>query len=290
MARYHIPVLLESSVDLLKIEKDGVYIDVTFGGGGHTKEILKRLEGGRVIAFDRDPDARQNLPEDERVELVESDFTFIESVLEEREVEGVAGILADLGISSHQIDTPNRGFSYRFDAPLDMRMDQAQDITAADILNDWEEADLIRLFSHYGEVPNAKKLARVIAERRKGEPIGKTMQFESMIQSCIPKGRHAKYLAQVYQALRIEVNQELQALESLLTASLKLLKPGGRLVVIAYHSLEDRMVKRFLRAGNLAGLITRRAIQADEEEIVNNSRARSARLRAGEKIKEVVRD
>jgi len=256
------------------------------------------LQGGRLIAFDKDPDARHNVPPDERFTLISEDFKFIESELEKAGVEKVDGILADLGISSHQIDTPQRGFSFRFDAPLDMRMNPGQGPTAAELLNEWDEQELARVFAQYGEVPNSRKLARTIVQARAGQRLSGSAQLESVIQDCIPKNRRSKYLAQVYQALRIVVNAELEALEQLLLASLRLLRPGGRMVVIAYHSLEDRMVKRFFRAGNLSGkvekdfyghdltpwrLITRRAIQASQEEIARNPRARSARLRAAER-------
>ncbi|MEM7370280.1 MAG: 16S rRNA (cytosine(1402)-N(4))-methyltransferase RsmH [Bacteroidota bacterium] len=295
---YHIPVLLKEAVDGLAIKKGGRYVDVTFGGGGHSQEILTHLEGGELIAFDRDPEAKQNLIADERLTLVPSDFLFIEEVLEMKGKVEVDGILADLGISSHQIDTPERGFSHRFDGPMDMRMNPSEGQTAADILNAWEMRELVHLFRIYGEVPNASKLARIITERRESEEIRNTQQFEAMIQSCIPPKRRAKYLSQVYQALRIEVNGELASLEKLLQAAVRLLKPGGRLVVIAYHSLEDRMVKRYLRSGNPSGkvetdiygrplspwkLIVRRAIQPSEEEIEANPRARSARLRIAER-------
>lgn len=295
---YHIPVLLDASVEGLALKPDGTYVDVTFGGGGHSREILSRLEGGRLVAFDRDGDAGANQPDDERLIFIREDFQFIESALLRKRITQVDGILADLGISSHQIDTPDRGFSFRFAADLDMRMDQRETRTAADILNEYEELELVKLFRDLGEIPNAKKLARLIVARRHPGGIRTTDQFETIIRDSIPPKRRAKYMAQVYQALRIEVNGELDSLRSLLVASLKLLKPGGRIVVIAYHSLEDRMVKRFLRAGNFEGkeeknlyghslspwqLITRRAIQPDEAEIEQNPRARSARLRIAAK-------
>lgn len=295
---YHIPVLLEACMKGLALKEGGTYVDVTFGGGGHTKEILQQLKGGQVVGFDRDGDAVDNQPADDRFIFIREDFQFIESALLRKRITQVDGILADLGISSHQIDTPERGFSFRFPADLDMRMDQRQEQTAADLLNELEEEELAKLFRDLGEIPNAKKLARLIVARRFPGGIRTTEQFEGIIQECIQPKRRAKYLAQVYQALRIEVNGELTSLETLLKASLKLLKPGGRLVVIAYHSLEDRMVKRFLKAGNFEGkeekdfygnslspwkLITRRAIQPDEAEIARNPRARSARLRIAEK-------
>lgn len=299
MSTYHTPVLLQESVDLLGMKPDGIYVDVTFGGGGHTREMLSRLTTGKVIAFDQDPDAQQNVPNQENLVFIPNNFAFLEYELKERGWNQVDGILADLGISSHQIDTPARGFSYRFDAPLDMRMDPERGEPASEILNEGDREYLIQIFRRYGEVPNAVKLAKVIEERRRTEVIAGTFQFESMIQSCIPKRGQAKYLAQVYQALRIVVNKELEVLEKLLVDSLKVLAPGGRLAVIAYHSLEDRMVKRFMRAGNFEGkvekdfygnslspwkLITRRPVIAPDIEIEQNPRARSARLRVATKI------
>ncbi len=296
---YHLPVLLNESVDLLHPQPGGTYVDVTFGGGGHTQEILRRLEGGRLIVFDRDPDAERNLPDDSRVEFVPRDFQFFDAVWKQRGYGEVDGILADLGVSSHQFDTPERGFSFRFDAPLDMRMNTREGKTAADLLEEMEEVKLGLMFRRLGEITNAKKAARLIVERRKSSRITTTGDLVSVLEACTPPKRKSKYLAQVFQALRIEVNGELQSLEALLYASLKWLKPGGGLVVISYHSLEDRMVKRFMKTGNLEGidvkdevyghsltpwnLVTRRAIQATEDEIERNPRARSARLRAVEK-------
>lgn len=298
---YHIPVLLKESVDGLAIQPDGIYVDVTFGGGGHSKEILNRLgASGKLYAFDRDADARANDTGDSRLCIIPSDFKFIERELTARNVPQVNGILADLGVSSHQFDTPQRGFSFRFDAPLDMRMDTAAPLTAAEILQTYTAADLQTMFSRYGEVPNAKTLANVIVNQRLIEPITSTFQFEKIIEKpCIPHKERNKYLAQVYQALRIEVNGELDALQALLLASLRLLQPNGRISVISYHSLEDRWVKHFLKAGNFEGevekdffgnvqtpwkSITRKAIQPDLTEINLNPRARSAKLRIAEKI------
>lgn len=298
-AAYHIPVLLEESLEGLNIHPEGTYVDVTYGGGGHSAAILKRLTTGRLIAFDRDPDARANKIEDERLHLVASDFKFFVAQLAQLEIHAVDGILGDLGISSHQIDTPERGFSHRFDGPLDMRMNPRRGLTAAEVLNTWDEGELNRVFRRYGEVPNAKKLARVITEQRSAGKLERTKQFETAILSCLPPRQQAKYLSQVYQALRIVVNEEMEALEALLTGSLGMLKTGGRLVVIAYHSLEDRLVKHFMRSGHLDGKeekdfygrslspwkkVTRRAIQASEAETNRNPRARSARLRVAEKI------
>lgn len=295
---YHKPVLLNESVDLLAIQPEGTYVDVTFGGGGHSREILSRLEAGRLIVFDRDPDALGNQMQDERLEFVPRDFRFFDDVWRENGFEKVDGILADLGVSSHQFDTPERGFSFRFPAPLDMRMNTRKGETAADLLLELGEKELADLFYRYGEVANAKKVARLIVAQRELSPITTTVELVSVLESCIPPKRRSKYLAQVFQALRIEVNGEMKSLEALLQASVKWLKPGGRLVVISYHSLEDRMVKRFMKSGNLAGIqvrddvyghqitpwqqVTRRAIQASPEEIEQNPRARSARLRAVE--------
>lgn len=298
MVEYHLPVLLQPSVDLLEIKPEGIYVDATFGGGGHSRELLSRLTSGKLIAFDQDPDAVQNVQNQENLVFVANNFAFIEEELAERGIEKVNGILADLGISSHQIDTPERGFSYRFDAPLDMRMNPGQGISAKEVLNEWELDALTAVFRRYGEVPNAYKLAGVIVARRQAEQIETTFQFESIISGCIPPRGRAKYLAQVYQALRIVVNGELEVLEKLLLASLNVLTPGGRIAIIAYHSLEDRMVKHFFRSGNFEDrlekdfygnslspwkLITRRPVSASETEIERNPRARSARLRVAEK-------
>ncbi|MEL6674900.1 MAG: 16S rRNA (cytosine(1402)-N(4))-methyltransferase RsmH [Bacteroidota bacterium] len=298
MTPYHVPVLLAETLDLLEIKEDGVYVDVTFGGGGHSRALLARLKQGKLIAFDRDPDARRNIPDDPRIIFIPQNFALIESALEARDIKKIDGLIADLGISSHQIDTAERGFSYRFEAQLDMRMNPTDGQTAADILNSYEERDLVHLFSKYGEVNNAKKLVRTVIEGRRREEIRETSQFEGMIQACIPPKRRAKYLAQVYQALRIEVNGEMEALQNLLLASVKLLNPGGRIAVMSYHSLEDRLVKRFFRSGNLLGVqhkdlygrllspwkvITRKAVMADEAEVERNPRARSARLRVAER-------
>ncbi|MEL6593525.1 MAG: 16S rRNA (cytosine(1402)-N(4))-methyltransferase RsmH [Bacteroidota bacterium] len=298
---YHRAVLLEESVSLLATKPNGSYVDVTFGGGGHSKKILSQLEGGKLIAFDRDPDAQRNLPQDDRLVFIPQDFKFLEAALNERQLAPVDGILADLGVSSHQFDTAERGFSFRFDGPLDMRMNPTQGETAADLVNTMEAEDLIALFRTYGEITNAPKLVREIVSGRTKSPIRTTSQFEHVIRNCIQPKRRAKYLAQVYQSLRIVVNGELASLENLLLASLKVLRPGGRLVIISYHSLEDRMVKYFLRSGRLDGklqkdfygkpltpwkLITRKAIQPPEQEIEANPRARSARLRAATLIPE----
>ncbi len=296
---YHIPVLLKESIELLNINPVGKYVDVTFGGGGHSREILTRLTTGQLLGLDQDPAAAVNALDDSRFKLISSNFSHLASVLHEQGWEEVSGIIADLGISSHQIDMPDRGFSFRFNGPLDMRMDPTQGIRAADIVNEASEETLIRIFKAYGEISNATKLARVIISHRNVSAINHTLEFEDAISSCLPPKRKYKYLAQVYQALRIEVNQELTALSRLLMDSVHLLCKGGRIAIISYHSLEDRMVKHFLRSGNFHDhlerdvyghpitpwkLITRKAIKPSEEEIDQNPRARSARLRVAEKL------
>ncbi|MBX7240674.1 MAG: 16S rRNA (cytosine(1402)-N(4))-methyltransferase RsmH [Bacteroidia bacterium] len=296
---YHIPVLLNESVDGLNIKPDGIYADVTMGGAGHTRSILSRLgENGRLYAFDRDPQAYKNAPDDDRFVLLPVDFQFIEKALEQYGVAQLDGILADLGVSSHQFDTPERGFSFRFNATLDMRMDPGLALSAADVLNTYSAAELQKMFSEYGEVPNAKRLSVMITEKRKADKIVTTFGFEQAISDCIPFKDRSKYLAQVYQALRIEVNRELDSLFALLGSAVRLLKKEGRISIISYHSLEDRMVKHFFRSGNMEDklekdfygniltpwkLITKKAIQPSETEIIANPRARSARLRVAEK-------
>ena len=297
---YHRPVLLEESIDLLEIRGGGVYVDVTFGGGGHSKEILRRLsENGRLIAFDRDADAHLNKIEDQRFELIRSDFKFIEQAFEELGLEEVDGILADLGISSHQIDEPGRGFSFRFDSALDMRMDQDAPLNAADVLNGYSQQELRQVLRSYGEVRNAAAIAGSIVEQRRQAPIESTKDLERAVGAAVSAKNLSKILTLVYQALRIEVNGELESLKSLLLAGAKLLKPGGRFSIISYHSLEDRMVKQFFRHGNLEGedrrdefgrslspwkVVTRKAVKPSDAEIEINSRARSARLRAAERL------
>ena len=296
---YHNPVLLEESIDLLDIQRGGTYVDVTFGGGGHSAGILKKLHEGRLIAFDRDADAHQNVIEDKRLQLVRSDFQFIEKALGVLGVTQVQGILADLGISSHQVDTAERGFSFRFEAELDMRMDQAQEWNASDVVNDSKEDELYRIFRQYGEVKTLKRTVDGILRFRKQQPIRTTGDLLEAIREATPARKSKQYLSQVFQALRIEVNGEMDSLTALLKSGLELLAPGGKFVIISYHSLEDRMVKRFFRSGKLDGVvekdfwgapltpfkvITRKAIAPSEEEILENPRARSARLRAAEKI------
>ena len=297
---YHVPVLLEASIEGLAIRENGTYIDVTFGGGGHSKRILSDLnENGRLIAFDRDADAHENKIEDPRLTLIKSDFKFIESQIGERDIEPVDGILADLGISSHQIDVPDRGFSFRFDAPLDMRMNQDADLSAVEVLNDYPEAEIARVLRDYGDIRNARSIASAIVRRRIDQPLTRTKDLEATIAGAVTAKNLNKILTLVYQAIRSEVNGELDALRALLLAGNTLIKPGGRFAIISYHSLEDRMVKNFFRYGNLEQrddrdvfgrplspwkVITRKAIKPTEAEININPRARSARLRVAERL------
>lgn len=297
---YHIPVMLNECVEALDIKPNGVYVDVTFGGGGHSREILKRLgPDGRLYAFDQDPDAIANSLHDDRFRLIHQNFRFMKNNLRIHGVLEIDGVLADLGISSHQINERERGFSTRFDADLDMRMDQVGTLNARDIVNNYAEEDLHRIFGMYGEIQNAKTLARTLVSARAIEPIVTVAQLKEVIDAIVPKRRENKYYAQVFQALRIEVNKELQALEAFLLQSAAILKIGGRLVVMSYHSLEDRLVKNFIAKGKFKGevekdfygneikplrAVNRKVIVASAEEIEENNRARSAKLRIAEKI------
>jgi len=297
---YHVPVLLKECIEGLNINPSGVYVDVTFGGGGHSKEILKYLgKDGVLIAFDQDPDAQRNKIDDPRFVFVDQNFGFLKNNLRLLGYKQVDGILADLGVSSHQFNEPGRGFSTRFDADLDMRMDKQRALTAAGVLNTYDEDKLHKIFGIYGEVKNAKSLARTIVTGRMDRQIITLADFKKLIAVHIPKGKENKYMAQVFQALRIEVNAEIEVLEDFLTQSAAVLKPGGRLVVMSYHSLEDRPVKSFIAKGKFRGevekdffgneqkpfkAVTRKAVVADEAELAVNSRARSAKLRIGEKI------
>lgn len=300
MSEYHTPVLLDESVSALIGSTAGTYADATFGGGGHTCEILRRLTSeGRVISFDRDSDAIANRPDDSRLTLVRSDFRWIHNhIIHNGYPEGIDGILADLGVSSHQFDTAERGFSFRYDAPLDMRMNQEASVTAADIINGYEAEDLEKILKLYGEVDNSRRIAQLICKAREISRIDTTTDLGKAIESALPKFAEHKFLAKVYQALRIEVNQEMRSLEKFLYGAAKALKPGGRLVVITYHSLEDRMVKNFIKAGNIEGkvekdfygnstapmkAVNRKPILPQESEIAANTRARSAKLRIAEK-------
>ena len=298
---YHVPVLLEESVSGLNIDPDGVYLDLTFGGGGHSREILKRLKDGCLIGFDQDSDALANVPDDSRFIFVNHNFRYLRNFLRYCGYDEADGILADLGVSSHEFDEAGRGFSFRFDAELDMRMNQRSRLKATDILNTYSEENLIRIFRNYGEVDNVRRLVDLIVNARTGKMITRSEEFLQVIAPCVPKQKEKKYLAQVYQALRIEVNGELEALEDMLKEAERALRPGGRLVVITYHSLEDRIVKNFLKSGNFEGkvekdfyghvkrnfeLVNRKVIVPSEEEIERNPRARSAKLRIAEKRKD----
>ncbi len=303
MSEYHIPVLLDASVSALVTDPSGVYADATFGGGGHSGEILSRLSPeGRLVAFDRDADAIANGIDDKRLTLVRNNFRFIRNfLLYEGYTGGIDGILADLGVSSHQFDTPERGFSFRYDAVLDMRMNAENGTTAADIINSGKEEDLEKIFRVYGEVENSGRIARLICKARETAPITTTGELETALDQALPQFARHKALAKIYQALRIEVNQEMRSLEKFLSGAAASLKPGGRLVVITYHSLEDRMVKNFIRSGNVDGkaekdfygkviaplrAVNKKPILPEEEEISSNTRARSAKLRIAEKTDE----
>jgi 16S rRNA (cytosine1402-N4)-methyltransferase len=299
MSEYHIPVLLEESIDGLNLQPEGIYVDVTYGGGGHSRRILERLQGGTLVAFDQDKDALQNLIDDERLIFVNHNFKFLKNFLRYHEIEKVDGILADLGVSSHDFDQPDRGFSFRFEGKLDMRMNQSAEKDAATVINEYEVSRLGNVFREYGEIQNWRNLSNTIEQARALQKIVTIPQFLNVISRCVPAKIEKKYLAQVFQALRIEVNNEMDALEAFLVSTLDLLKPGGRLVVISYHSLEDRMVKNFMRSGRIDGkteqdfyghyhlpleLITRKVIVPDEKETSLNPRARSAKLRIAQKV------
>ena len=299
MSEYHNPVLLTPSVDALVLNPDGIYADATFGGGGHSRAILERLSPkGRLIAFDRDADAAANAPEDERFKLIHNNFRFIHNYALIEAPEGLDGILADLGVSSHQFDTAERGFSFRFDGPLDMRMNVQGAKTAADIVNSYTQEELERIFKIYGEVDGARKLAQLIVAARSRSQILSTGDLGNAIAGALPSFAEHKYLAKIYQALRIEVNDEMRSLEKFLAGAAKSLKAKGRLAVITYHSLEDRLVKNFIRSGRTDGVeskdmygcsaaplkaVNRKPILPEESEIEGNTRARSAKLRIAEK-------
>ena len=297
---YHIPALLIPCMEGLQIKKGGIYVDVTFGGGGHSREILSRLdETGRLLAFDQDLDAIQNTIPDKRFTFVRSNFRFLRNFLKYHGVESVDGILADLGVSFHHFDEVDRGFSFRFDGALDMRMNQRADLTAADVLNDYSEEQLSDVFYYYGELNNAKKIASVIVKSRATKPFSQISDLVSVVEPYMGKDKQKKDMARLFQAIRIEVNHEMDALKSMLMQSLEALKPGGRLVVLTYHSLEDRIVKNFMKAGNFDGkveqdffgnrkspfkLVNNKVIVPDDAEIEANPRSRSAKLRIAEKI------
>ena len=297
---YHIPVLLRESVDGLEIKPDGVYIDVTFGGGGHSKEILRRLgKKGHLYSFDQDADAEKNIVDDDRFTFVRSNFRYIKNWMRYYDVEKIDGLLADLGVSSHHLDDESRGFSFRFDAPLDMRMNKQAGKTAADVVNDYDEEQLADIFYLYGELKNARKLAAAIVKARQAQRIATTGELLQVTEKLFPREREKKEMAKLFQALRIEVNHEMEALKEMLNGSKDLLGEGGRLSVITYHSLEDRLVKNMMKAGNTEGKVKQdffghteapfkpigKVIVPEAEEQERNPRSRSAKLRMAEKVK-----
>jgi 16S rRNA (cytosine1402-N4)-methyltransferase len=296
---YHIPVMLHECIEALKISPDGVYVDCTFGGGGHSKEILKHLgTNGKLYVFDQDSDAMRNVPNDERIYFIQQNFRHLKKFLRVNKITNVDGILADLGVSSHQFDEAERGFSIRFDADLDMRMDHRQTLTAAHILETYSEKQMQLIFEKYGEVSNAKTLAKTIVSNRNVSPIKTISQFKQSINQIV-KGNPNKYFAKVFQALRIEVNDEIGALKEMLEQTTEILKPGGRIAIITFHSLEDRIVKNFFKTGSMEevevddvfgtrpesplAVVSKKPIMASDEELKRNSRSRSAKLRVAEK-------
>jgi 16S rRNA (cytosine1402-N4)-methyltransferase len=296
---YHTPVLLNECIEGLNIRPDGTYVDVTFGSGGHSKRILEKLTSGKLVAFDQDPDSEQNKLNDERFQLIHQNFRFVKNFLKFQGISRIDGLLADLGISSWQIDQAERGFSTRLDGPLDMRMSQDSGISAGEIINKYNEEKLIRLFRENAEAENPKRLAAEIIKARESKPVQTTGDLKEILLKVAPRGKENQYLAKIFQGIRIEVNEEITALRELLVSAHELLNPGGRLVIISYHSLEDRIVKNFFRSGNLEGkivkdfygqqitpfiLITRKALQPGEAELAANLRSRSAKLRIAEKI------
>ena len=296
---YHVPVMLSQCIEGLAIKPDGIYVDLTFGGGGHAKAILPHLTTGHLYGFDQDEDAEANAPDSPNFTFVQANFRDLKRYLRLYKVTQVDGILADLGISSHQIDEPTRGFSTRFDGDLDMRMSSSLPLTAADVLNTYEETQLHKIFGIYGEVKNAKTLAQAVVSERANKPFDSIESFRALLRRYAKRGKEFKYFAQVFQALRIEVNDEMGALEEMLGQAIEVLKPEGRLVVMSYHSLEDRMVKNIMAKGKIQGdvekdfygniirplePVTRKAIVADAEEVAQNNRARSAKLRIAKKL------
>ncbi len=300
---YHKPVMLKECIEALNINPEGTYVDVTFGGGGHSMAILENLRGGRLISFDQDEDAKKQaeLIQSRSFTFCQANFMYMKKYLKLNGVSQVNGILADLGISSHQIDSPERGFSTRFDGPLDMRMDQKGGTSAADLLNSYSEADLHKILGMYGEIKNARTAAKMIVQQRVNKPFSRTEDLKAALQPIAPRGKEFKYFAQVFQALRIEVNTEMKALEDFLHQCGEVMAPQGRLVVMSYHSLEDRMVKNFIKTGKVFGevekdfygneikpfeAVTRKPVEASEEEVESNNRARSAKLRVAERIED----
>lgn len=296
---YHQPVLLTESIEGLNIKPDGVYIDATFGGGGHSREILKHLKKGRLIAFDQDSDAVKNALKDKHFILVDHNFRFLKHFLYYYNISAIHGIIADLGLSSHHLDDPERGFSFRHQASLDMRMNRYGKLTAKEVLNTYSEDALSQLFKHYGELKNARAIARKISRDRETKPFNNTSDLTTCVQGILPRNKENQFLARIYQALRIEVNREISNLQELLRQATEYLAPGGRMVVISYHSLEDRLVKNYIRWGDFnqppqkdvygtvytpLKAINKKIITPSEEEISENNRARSARMRIAEKV------
>lgn len=297
---YHKPVMLAESVQGLNIQPEGRYVDVTFGGGGHSGEILSQLSSGHLYAFDQDADARANGYADPKFTLIPSNFRFLRDRLEELKATPVDGLLADLGVSSHQFDEASRGFSIRFDADLDMRMDQEAELSAKEVLNTYPEEELARVFKYYGELPQAKRMARAIVAARAEQPIHTVAQLKQLLAPFTPKAKENTFYAVVFQALRIEVNDELSALKEMLEQSAQVIRQGGRLVVISYHSLEDRLVKNYINTGNFEGELQkdffghpvgllfkplqRKPMEASEQEVLENPRSRSAKMRIAERL------
>ena len=300
MSHYHTPVMLGQCIEAMNLSKGKIFVDVTYGGGGHSAAILKNLsEDAKLYAFDQDAEAHANRIDDKRLTLIGQNFKYLKNYISLYRATPVDAILADLGVSSHQFDKGERGFSTRFDGPLDMRMDSSKGQTAADLLKSIETQDLIDIFRNYGELRNAFKSANAIIEYRKNNELKTTADLKLALKSCAPRGKENRYYAQIFQAIRIELNQELEALKSMLEQSLKVLRPGGRLVVMSYHSLEDRLVKNFIKSGNFEGkiekdffgkpivpfkMISRKPITASEQELETNPRSRSAKLRIAEKL------
>jgi len=300
MGKYHEPVLLQESVDALVTDADGIYVDATFGGGGHSREIIKRLKKGKLIAFDQDEDAAQNAIDDKRFMLIRSNFRYIKNFLKYHDAMPVSGVIADLGISSHQVNTAERGFSTRFEATLDMRMSRKSELTAEKVINEYPEEKLREIFIEYGEIRQARLVARQIIDTRASKKISSTKELMVLLQNLAERGNEQQFFSKIFQALRIEVNQELEALKEMLLQCADIIVKGGRLVVISYHSLEDRLVKNFISTGNFSNeterdviygnvkgknftAINKKPVEPAEDEIRNNPRARSARMRIAER-------
>ena len=296
---YHTPVLLNESVNGLQIKPNGIYVDVTFGGGGHSGEIIKHIKTGKLVAFDQDDDALPNLIDDKRFVFVNHNFRFLKNFLKYHKIDKVDGLLADLGVSSHHFDDPERGFSFRFDGELDMRMNKSAKLSAKNVVNEYDEADLAKIFWEYGELKNSRKLAKAIIDNRGNKKIETIKEFTDILMPYLPKHAEHKFLAKVFQALRIEVNREMEFLKEMLLQTIDVIKPGGRLVVITYHSLEDRIVKNFIKNGQFKGevekdfygnvivpfkAVNRKIIVPGDAEIKENNRARSAKLRIAERV------